>query len=129
MVKTENTEGALRMASDGLYPEIATQDVRDLPPGVYYLEVTLRVPTSGRIRAAWSGGQEKGEIEFYPERDGQSHTLTAVFQSSEDLKRLQLAAPTHLHVTGHFDPQTQPDYVDIERIRLLTRPTETNADS
>ena len=129
MVKTENTDGALRMSSDGVYPEIATQDVRDLPPGVYYLEVTLRVPTSGRIRAAWSGASESGSIEFYPERDGKSHKLTAVFQTHETMSGLSLAGPTHLHVTGHFDPETQPDYVDIERIRLLTQPPEDTTGS
>jgi hypothetical protein len=124
MVRTENTAGALRMHSDGLYPEIATQDVGDLPPGVYYLEVTLRVPTSGRVRAAWSGASESAHIEFYPERDGKSHKLTAVFQTHEAMCGLSLAAPTHLYVTGHFEPETQPDYVDIERIRLLTQPSK-----
>ena len=126
MVKTESMEGSLRMASDGLYPEIVTQDVRDLLPGIYYLEVKLRVPTSGRVRAAWSGDREKGEIEFHPKRDGKSHRLTAVFQTSEAMKQLRLAAPTHLHVTGHFDPHQQPDHVDIESIRLLARPSEKN---
>lgn len=119
MVKASVRDGALRMQSDGFYPEIKTGDVAGLPAGRYGLQVELRVPTSGRIRFAWRGGSDKGDLDFFPQRDGQWHTLTAMFEAREPLEELHVAAPTHLAVTGHYDPGTQPDYVDVRAIRLF----------
>jgi len=123
MIKTESMDGSLRMINDGLYPEMVTNDVQGLPAGVYYLELNLKVPTSGRIRAAWNAGEDRGNIEFFPQRNGHWHTLTGSFEAKAALDQLRLAAPTHLHVTGHFDPATQPDYIEVKSIRLLKKPT------
>jgi hypothetical protein len=119
MVKPEFKNGALRMHADGTYPEIITMDVSGLPAGSYFVQVELRVATSGRVRLAWKGPDGKpGNIEFFPQRDGEWHTYTAVFQSDAPLQELRLAAPTHLRETGHYDPETQPDYIEVRKIKL-----------
>jgi len=122
MVKTSFVDDAMRMQADGIYPEILTTDVRGLPAGQYAVQIELNVPTSGRIRMGWRGqGKDKGDIEFWPKRDGQWHTLTAVFEAKEPIEELRLAAPTHLHVTGHYDPATQPDWIEVRSIKLLSK--------
>jgi arylsulfatase A-like enzyme len=123
MIKTSFVDGAMRLQADGIYPEITTADVSGLPAGHYAVQVELRVPTSGRIRMAWRGqGKDQGDIEFFPQRDGEMHTLTAVFEAEEPLSQLRFAAPTHLNVTGHYDPSTQPDWIEVRSIQLLTVP-------
>lgn len=119
MVKVEHRDSFLRMRADGIYPEIATRRLPSLPAGRYLIELELRVPTSGRIRAAWRAGADRGDIEFFPQRDGEWHSLTAIFEAREPLEQLRLAGPTHLEYTGHYDPSTQPDYIDLKAIRLL----------
>lgn len=119
MIKTEVKGGALQMHADGSYPEIVTTDVAGLPAGMYAVQIELRVPTSGRIRFAWKGGDDKGNIEFFPKRDGKWHTLTGTFEAKEPLEMLRFAAPTHLETTGHYDPASQPDYIEIKSVRLM----------
>ncbi len=120
MIQTSFADGAMRLQADGIYPEITTTDVSGLPAGRYAVQVELNVPTSGRVRLAWRGqGRDKGDIEFFPQRDGEVHTLTAVFEAEEPLAQLRFAAPTHLNVTGHYDPNTQPDWIEVLSIKLL----------
>jgi arylsulfatase A-like enzyme len=121
MIKAEVKNGSLQMHSDGTYPEILTTDVSGLPAGVYFVQAEFRVATSGRIRFAWKDQSGKnGTVEFFPQRDGEWHTYTAVFQSDAPLQELRLAAPTHLKETGHYDPATQPDYIEVRKIRLIS---------
>jgi arylsulfatase A-like enzyme len=119
MVKASSRDGALRMQADGVYPEIKTGDVAGLPGGRYAVQVELNVPASGRIRFAWRGGSDKGDLDFFPRRDGRWHTLTALFQAREPMQSLSFAAPTHLKETGHYDPGTQPAHIDVRAIRLF----------
>ncbi|MGZ0656094.1 sulfatase [Coraliomargarita sp. W4R53] len=118
MVKSELTANALRMHADGLYPEITTRNLSTLPAGKYLYQVELSVATSGRIRGAWRAGNVNGNIEFFPNRDGNRHTLTALFEAQEPIQQLRFAAPTHLEYTGHYDPRTQPNYIDVHAIRI-----------
>lgn len=121
MIKTEVKNGALQMHADGVYPEIVTTDVAGLSSGSYVVQMDLRVATSGRIRFSWKGSDGKpGIVEFFPQRDGEWHTYTAVFQSDLPLAELRLAGPTHLRETGHYDPATQPDYIEVRKIELMT---------
>jgi hypothetical protein len=130
MIQTSFVDGAMRLQADGVYPEIRTADVSGLPAGRYAVQVELNVPTSGRIRMAWSGeGKDKGDIEFFPQRDGQWHTLTAVFEAKAPLEELRLAAPTHLKATGHYDPATQPDWIEVRSIQLFSAPRTVAPDS
>ena len=122
MVEVEPVDGALRLHSRGNYPEIATKEVAGLPAGRYALQVDLRVPTSGRVRAAWIAGRDRGNLEFFPVRDGETHTLTAVFEALEPLEQLRFAAPTHLEKTGHYDPEVHTDWIDVEGLRLYRLP-------
>ena len=125
MIKTDVKNGALQMHAGGIYPEITTKDVSGLSAGLYAVQLELRVSTSGRIRFAWKDQAGKFEnIEFFPQRDGEWHTLTAVFQSLSPISELRLAAPTHLSETGHYDPETQPDYIEVRSIRLLAKPAD-----
>jgi len=120
MIKAEVKNGSLQMHSDGTYPEIVTTDVSGLPAGIYFVQAELRVATSGRVRLAWKGPEGKtGNIEFFPQRDGEWHTLTGTFQSDSPLQEIRLAAPTHLRETGHYDPETQPDYIEVRKIKLM----------
>jgi len=118
MVEVETTGDALRMHAAGNYPEIFTRETEGLGAARYALQVDLRVPTSGRIRAGWQGSRDRGAIEFFPQRDGQLHSLTAVFEALEPLEQLRFAAPTHLDKTGHYDPNTQPGWIEVEAFRL-----------
>ena len=121
MVKTEVKNGILRMQSDGLYPEILTSDLSGLPSGVYIIQLELNIATSGRIRFAWKDQGGAGEnIEFFPRRDGTWHTLSAIFQSTDSPVSFRFAAPTNLRFTGLYDPKTQPDYIEVKAIRLLS---------
>lgn len=123
MIKTSFVDGAMRLQEDGVYPQIRSEALSGLPAGRYAVQVELNVPTSGRIRMAWSGeGKEKGDIEFFPKRDGQWHILTAVFEAKAPLTALRLAAPTHLKETGHYDPSTQPNWIEVRSIKLLSGP-------
>ena len=119
MVKTERLDNAMRMHADGIYPEIQTKDVAGLPAGLYAVQIELRVPTSGRIRFAWQAGNNSGVVEFFPQRGGKWNTLTGLFEAKEPLESLQFAAPTHLEYTGHYDPDTQPDYIEVRSIKLI----------
>lgn len=117
MVKTSFVDGAMRLQADGVYPVISAKTEPGLAPGKYAVQVELRVPTCGRIRFSWAS---RGEVvEFFPQRDGQWHTLTGVFEAREPIRGLSFAAPTHLQVTGHYDPATQPDWIEVRSIRLF----------
>jgi len=129
MVETEAVDGAFRLHSRGNYPEIATTDVAGLPAGRYALQVDLRVPTSGRVRAAWIAGRDRGNVEFFPERDGDAHTLTAVFEALEPMDQLRFAAPTHLAKTGHYDPEVHTDWIEVEGIRLYRLPGDPSPET
>jgi len=129
MVEAETVDGALRLHSRGNYPEIATTDVAGLPAGRYALQVDLRVPTSGRVRASWIAGRDRGNVEFFPERDGDAHTLTAVFEALEPLDQLRFAAPTHLEKTGHYDPEVHTDWIEVGSIRLYRLPDGSSPDT
>ncbi|MEA2067676.1 MAG: sulfatase [Verrucomicrobiota bacterium] len=120
MMKTSFVDDAMRMQATGVYPEIQTKDVVGLPAGCYAIQLELRVPTSGRIRFSWKGDKDKGVVEFFPQRDGEWHTLTGLFEAKEPLAALRLAAPTHLETTGHYDPETQPDYIEVRSVRLIS---------
>jgi arylsulfatase A-like enzyme len=120
MIHTSFVDGAMRMQADGSYPEIRTLDVAGLPAGRYAVQVELNVPTSGRIRFAWKGAAESGNLEFFPQRDGAWHTLTGQFETGEALAELRLAAPTHLKISGHYDPDTQPDWIAVRNIKLFS---------
>jgi len=121
MVKTEFVGGVMRMQAAGNYPEIKSGALFGLPPGKYAVQVELNVPTSGRIRMAWKEEESRGgNIEFFPQRDGQWHTLTAVFEAKGAINELRLAAPTHLETTGHYDPGTQPDWIQVRSIKLFS---------
>ena len=119
-VKTSFHNGAMRLRADGNYPVIKSESLQ-LPAGKYAVQVELKVPTSGRIRMAWSGAKNRAAIEFFPQRDGRWHTLTAIFEATGPITGLQLAAPTHLNTTGHYDPDTQPDWIEVRSIKLLSK--------
>jgi len=121
-IETTVVGGALRMRSAGLYPVVRSPSLGGLPPGRYAVRLELRVPTSGRVRLAWRGGGDKGTIEFFPERDGEWHTLVGVFEARAPIEAFRFAAPTHLRVTGHYDPKAQPDFIEARSIELWAAP-------
>ena len=123
-VKISFSDGAMRMQADGIYPEIKSGALSGLPAGRYAVRVELKVPTSGRIRLSWMGDTGRDSVEFFPQRDGQWHTLMAVFETKEPLRELRFAAPTHLDVTGLYDPATQPDWIEVRSIKLLSKVDE-----
>jgi len=119
MVDTEPVPDGIRLVSAGLYPEIAGPADLNLPPGQYLVEVEYRFPTTGRFRFHWfAGNNEKGTIEFYPVRDGTHRLVRGIFEVVNPLQRLRLAAPTHLTVTGHYDPEVHEEWVELRAIRL-----------
>lgn len=120
MVITSFADGAMRMQENGSYPEIRTLDVTGLPAGHYVVQLELNVPTSGRVRFAWKGATENGSFDLFPQRDGSWHTLLGRFEIGESLTELRLAAPTHLEITGHYDPYTQPDWIAVRNIKLFS---------
>lgn len=123
MVRVESADGVMKIRPAGAYPEILTNDVKSLPAGKYAVKLRLRVPTSGRVRFHWNGEKdEKGVLEFFPNRDGKWHTLAGLFQTPSPLKELRLAAPTHLEETGHYDPAIHTDNIEISDIELLSIP-------
>jgi hypothetical protein len=122
MVRTETVDGVLRIYPEGVYPEMMTADVKDLPAGKYAVKLRMRVPTSGRIRFHWSAEKDQGVVEFFPVRDGKWHTLAGVFQTLSPLKDLRLAAPTHLQEAGHYDPAIHTDHIEISDITLFSLP-------
>lgn len=117
-VKTEQAGDAWRLSADGIYPEIATRKLTGLEAGLYAVTLEVRVPTSGRMRFAWKGAADAGVLEFFPRRDGEWHEVTGIFNAQEPITELRLAAPTHLKETGHYDPVTQPDFVEVKKIVL-----------
>ena len=121
-VKTSMSRGALRLSADGIYPQVRAPRLKEHPAGHYAVQIELRVATPGRVRFAWGGEEERDVIELHPERDGRWHTLTGVFQAREPLRYLSLAAPTHLGVSGQYDPATQPDWIEMRRVRLFALP-------
>ncbi|QHI69183.1 sulfatase [Tichowtungia aerotolerans] len=127
MIKTSFHDGAMRLQEEGGYPEIRSEALSGLPAGRYAVQLELNVPTSGRIRMAWrENGARGGDIEFFPQRDGQWHTLTAVFEAEAPLAGLRLAAPTHLKETGHYNPETQPNWIEVRSVKLLSGPAAEN---
>ena len=125
MVKLVFKDRVMQMHADGFYPEILTRDVAGLPSGHYAVQAELRVETGGQIRFHWQGNQkDKGDIDFYPQRDGKWHTLTGVFEPKEPLSAIRLAAPAHLNDTGSYDPETQPDYIEVRSIKLFELPAK-----
>ena len=120
MIRTSEKHGALQMKAQGVYPEIGTDDVKGLPSGRYAIQFELCVETGGRLRVGWSGkGKDNGVIELYPQRDGEWHMLTGVFETKAPLESIRFAAPTHLVETGLYDPAQDPDYIEVRCARLL----------
>jgi arylsulfatase A len=117
MIKTSFVDGAMRLQADGVYPVIKSEALSGLPAGRYVVQLELKVPTSGRIRFIWG---ERDVVEFFPQRDGEWHTLTGLFEAKEPISELQLAAPTHLNTTGHYDPATQPEWIEVRSIKLFS---------
>jgi len=126
MVELETVGAALRLRAAGNYPEILTRETEGLSAGRYALQVDLRVPTSGRVRAAWRGGRDKRSLEVFPRRDGGRHTLTAVFEALEPIDQLRFAGPTHLEKTGHYDPDVHTDWIEVEAFRLYRWPADAS---
>ncbi|AKJ64726.1 sulfatase [Kiritimatiella glycovorans] len=119
MITLARDRGVLRMKSGGVYPVAGTADAEGLTAGRYAVQVELKVATGGRIRFSCHDRKSRTTtVEFFPKRDGSWHTLTGVFEIGHEPESFSLAAPTHLNMGGHYDPSTQPDYIEVRAIRL-----------
>lgn len=119
MVRLVETNGYLRLHAKGIYPEMHAPEKTPMAPGLFAVRVELRVATSGRIRFHWQEADERGVVELYPTRDGAWHRLTGIFEAESPIQDWLLAAPTHLKEGGHYDPDTQPDYIEVRRIEIF----------